>query len=100
MASLAGPELIDPALYAQHGYPHETFARLRSEAPVYWYEEYELPFWALTRRAEMVEVARQPERFASGPRFQILVGCCDDSHIRAKGFPPADAFKLAILQDP
>jgi cytochrome P450 len=74
MAGLAGPELIDPACYAEHGYPYETFARLRSEAPVYWYEEYELPFWALTRRAEMVEVARQPERFASGPRFQILVG--------------------------
>jgi cytochrome P450 len=74
MAGLAGPELIDPAHYAQHGYPHETFARLRSEAPVYWYEDYELPFWALTRRAEMVEGARQPERFVSGPRFQILVG--------------------------
>jgi cytochrome P450 len=71
----AGPELFDPAHYARNGYPHETFARLRREAPVHWYEGYEpLPFWALSRRAEIVEVARRPDRFASGPRFHIVAG--------------------------
>ena len=71
---LAGPELIDPESYANHGYPHESFARLRRADPVHWFAGYDPPFWALTRRAEMVEVARQPKRFANGPRFQILVG--------------------------
>jgi cytochrome P450 len=74
MTQQAGQELIDPEHYARAGYPHETFARLRRTAPVQRVEAYSPPFWALTRRAEIVEVARQPERFASGPRFQILVG--------------------------
>jgi cholest-4-en-3-one 26-monooxygenase len=74
MTKLAGKELLDPTYYAREGYPHETFARLRGAAPVHRIEAYEPPFWALTRRADIVEVARQPERFASGPRFQILVG--------------------------
>jgi len=72
--SLAGAELIDPALYARDGYPHETWSRLRREAPVYRYEAHDYPFWVLSRRAEIVEVSRQPDRFSSRPRFQIMVG--------------------------
>lgn len=72
---LAGPELFDPVAYGRRGYPHETFRRLRHADPVHWYEGYApLPFWALTRRAEIVEVARQPERFSSVPRFHIVAG--------------------------
>ena len=53
-----GPEIIDPAYYARDGYPFETFKRLRDEAPVYWYAEHELPFWAITRHADIVEACR------------------------------------------
>ena len=69
-----GPELIDPAYYARDGYPYETFKRLRDEAPVYWYGEHELPFWAITRHADIVEISRQPELFSNLPHFQIVVG--------------------------
>ena len=69
-----GPELIDPACYARDGYPYETFKRLRDEAPVYWYGEHELPFWAITRHADIIEISRQPELFSNLPHFQIVVG--------------------------
>jgi cholest-4-en-3-one 26-monooxygenase len=72
--ALAGPELIDPALYARNGYPHETWGRLRQQAPVYHYEGPDFPFWVLTRHAEIVEVSRQPHLFSNQPRFQIVVG--------------------------
>ncbi|MBW2361755.1 MAG: cytochrome P450 [Deltaproteobacteria bacterium] len=73
-APLAGPELIDPALYARDGYPHETWTRLRREAPVYHFEGPDYPFWALSRQKEIVEVSRQPYLFSNRPRFQIMVG--------------------------
>ena len=71
---LAGPELIDPDLYAKNGYPHETWSRLRREAPVYYYEGPEYPFWAVTRHSEIVEVSRQPNLYSNYPRFQIVLG--------------------------
>lgn len=72
---LAGPELFDPVAYGCSGYPFETFARLRREDPVHWYEGLpELAFWALTRRAEIVAVARDPARFSSQKRFHIVAG--------------------------
>lgn len=70
--ALQSLELIDPGEYARNGYPHEAFRRLRREAPVFRFERGEPPFWALVRHAEIVEVSRQPERFASGPRFQYV----------------------------
>ena len=71
---LAGPELMEPALYARDGYPHETWTRLRRESPVHRYEAHDFPFWALSRHAEIVEVSRQPQLFSNQPRFQIVVG--------------------------
>ncbi|MBJ19216.1 MAG: cytochrome P450 [bacterium] len=73
-ADLAGAELIDPGLYAESGYPHETWSRLRREAPVYYFEGPDYPFWALTRHEDIVEVSRRPRLFSNRPRFQIVVG--------------------------
>jgi linalool 8-monooxygenase len=59
------PDLKDPNLYLQ-GVPHEIFATLRRERPVYWNPEADgTGFWALTRYADIVEVSRQPELFSS-----------------------------------
>jgi cholest-4-en-3-one 26-monooxygenase len=71
---LAGPELIDPDLYARDGYPHETWTRLRNTAPAYYFEGPDYPFWALTRHADIVHVSRHPKLFSNRPRFQIAVG--------------------------
>jgi len=70
----AGPELIDPDLYARDGYPHETFKRLRNESPAHYFEGPDYPFWALTRHEDIVEVSRNPLIYSNQPRFQIVVG--------------------------
>jgi cytochrome P450 len=59
-----GLELIDPSSYATRGYPHETWTRLRAEAPIHWCEPAGFePFWAVTRHLDICEVSKQPEVF-------------------------------------
>jgi cytochrome P450 len=66
MAEL-GHELLDPDQYVNHGYPHDSWRRLRAEAPVFHVDrEGELSYWAVTRAAEIVLVSKQPELFKSG----------------------------------
>ena len=78
-----GHELVDPAYYGTHGYPHEAWTALRRDEPVHWYERYApLPFWAITRRREITEISRQPLRFINGPRTEI-VSAADVPQIRS-----------------
>ncbi len=59
-------DLVEPNRFAQNGYPHAAWAALRDEAPVAYLTPpgYEA-FWAITKYADIVEVASQPERFSS-----------------------------------
>jgi cholest-4-en-3-one 26-monooxygenase len=58
-------DILDPDLYAQ-AVPHERFARLRREAPVYWHAE---PggrgFWAITKHADVVQVLKDAATFSN-----------------------------------
>jgi cytochrome P450 len=66
------PSLIHPDDYADHGYPHEVWTRLRREDPVHWYDRTEgPPFWAITKHADIVELSKQPEKFSNGPMLVI-----------------------------
>ena len=58
--------LVDAASYARTGYPHDLWARLRAEAPVARIEPegYE-PFWAITKHADILDIAKQPVLFSS-----------------------------------
>lgn len=48
------------------GVPHEAFALLRREAPVFWHPEPDGPgFWAVTRHADVVAASRDPATFSS-----------------------------------
>src|SRR5262247_1920858 len=59
-------DLVDPARFARRGYPHEVWARLRAEAPVaHFAPPGYRPFWAITKHADIVEIASQPLRFSS-----------------------------------
>lgn len=59
------PDLKDAALYEQ-GIPHQIFARLRQQAPVYWNPETDGPgFWAITKYDDIVEISRNPQLFSS-----------------------------------
>jgi len=69
---LEGVELVDPDAYAD-GVPHETFARLRREAPVYRHEQPGAsPFWAVTRYHDIVAVSRDWATYSSERRGALL----------------------------
>ncbi len=69
----APAEIIDPAYYASHGYPHEQWTELRARAPIAWCEaDFTVPFWAVTRHDDIVEISKQPNVFENAPR--LLVG--------------------------
>lgn len=62
---MKGPDLKDPDLYVDR-VPHDVFAQLRREQPVYWNPETDgAGFWAVTRFADIVAVSRQPDLFSS-----------------------------------
>jgi len=78
--------LVHPDDYAQRGYPHDVWTRLRREDPVHWYDRTEgPPFWAITRHADIVEVSKRPDVFWNGPLLVIphLPNVQDDPR-----FPP------------
>ncbi len=59
-------ELVEPSRFAQKGYPHDLWTRLRAEAPVIYLEPPgHPPFWAVTTHADIVEVATQPQIFSN-----------------------------------
>ncbi|MDG1399438.1 MAG: cytochrome P450 [Candidatus Binatia bacterium] len=66
-------DIIGPDTFAQHGYPHAAWKRLRNEAPVHWFElEGGVGFWAITKREDIVSISKQPNRFLNGPRLAIF----------------------------
>lgn len=83
-------ELVDPACYARHGYPHELWTRLRAEAPVArcappGFE----PFWAITKHADILEITKQPLRFSSAQGITL----------RREG-APVFASEMVVMLDP
>ncbi len=66
-------DVIGPDTYMENGYPHAAWKRLRAESPVHWFD---LPggvgFWAVTRRADVVWISKQPKRFLNAPRLAIF----------------------------
>ncbi|MFC7332367.1 cytochrome P450 [Rhodocista pekingensis] len=64
-----GIDVTTPDLYADEARLHATFAWMRAYDPVRWMEpEGYRPFWAVTRRADVVEIERQHGRFLNAPR--------------------------------
>lgn len=108
-------DLIDPQTYS-HGFPHDTFTRLRNEAPVCWYPfddrvpaSQEPGVWIVSRHAHVEMVNRDAERFISidGPQLTyvpemrglMLVSMDGREHVRQRrlisaGFTPRMIGKL------
>jgi len=83
-------DLVDPGRFARNGYPHELWATLRAEAPVVYLEpEGYVSFWAVTKHADITDVASQPERFSS-------------AHGLILGHPgvPAPPSEMVVMLDP
>jgi cholest-4-en-3-one 26-monooxygenase len=67
-------DLMDPDRYVARGYPHAEWRALRREAPVKWFS-FEGPrpgFWAITKRADIVAISKQPEKFRIAPRTAVF----------------------------
>jgi cytochrome P450 len=66
-------ELVDASRYGQRGYPHDVWTRLRAESPVTYFEPPGFqPFWAITKYADIQQVAAQPLRFSSAQGITLL----------------------------
>ena len=66
--------IIGPEHYSQNGYPHKEWAYLRKHKPVFWCEHPKTdPFWAITKHADIIQIAKQPQLFLNGPRLLIFV---------------------------
>ena len=67
--SLDDVDLTDLDRFA-HGFPHEVFARLRREAPVWWHPPTPRApggegFWVISRHEDLLRVARDAATFSS-----------------------------------
>ena len=91
-------EIISPAHYGAHGYPHDAWALLRKEAPVHWWTRgVQNPFWAITRYEDIVWLSKQPRRFQNEPRLAVLPGTGPDD----EGDPgPQDFARHLLVMDP
>ena len=58
-----GPVVYNPYAYGMHEDPYPTYARLRSEAPVYRSDEFD--FWALSRHADVLASFRNVDAFSN-----------------------------------
>ena len=67
--------LLDPEYYGRFGYPHEEWSRLRRESPVSLVEPEEgIPYWAITKLEDIVQISTRPDVFTNRPRFKASVG--------------------------
>lgn len=79
--------LVHPDHYAEHGYPHDIWTRLRREDPVHWFDKSGgLPFWAITKHADITMIGKRPDLFLSGPRL-VLQHIAEREEL-ANQFPP------------
>jgi cytochrome P450 len=68
-----GLDLIAPEAYAAAGPPHDTWTRLRKESPLHWCEPPGFEnFWAVTKHAEICEISKQPNYYASRPGIVLM----------------------------
>jgi cytochrome P450 len=71
--SIEGIDIIGNDTFAANGYPHAAWALLRRESPVHWWERgVKVPFWAITKHADIIEISKQPRRNLNAPRLAVF----------------------------
>jgi len=64
--------VIHPTDYARSGYPHHIWTLMRAEEPVYWWDRTQgMPFWAITKHADITAIGTRPDIFLNGPRLTM-----------------------------
>ena len=88
--------IIHPDGYAQYGYPHHIWSRLRAEDPVHWWDDTAgLPFWAITKHADIMEISKRPDVFISAPRINSPI--CGGNGVITGNFSVIQTQELALL---
>jgi cholest-4-en-3-one 26-monooxygenase len=79
---LAEITLSDPDAYVER-FPYQWFDELRRSDPVHWQEDPHegVPFWAVTKHADVVHVSRHPEIFSSFERTSLFREPVDDNDL-------------------
>jgi len=68
-----GFDLVSSHAYAEKGVPHDLWTRLRAESPVTYCEpDGFVPYWAITRHADICEISKQPEIFSSADGIAMI----------------------------
>ena len=94
-----GFDLVDASAYAANGAPHALWTRLRAESPVHWCTpEGFLPFWAITKHADIAEISTQPLRFSSTRGIALLRK--SQSDVLRKGNEGFGSMRVIIEMDP
>ena len=99
MSITDGFDLVSSHAYADKGVPHELWTRLRAESPVHRCTPSGfVPFWAITKHADICEISKQPEIFSSAEGI-AMVRKSDEEIIRQQnqGF---GAMRVIIEMDP
>jgi cytochrome P450 len=74
-----------------HGPPHNTFARLRRDDPLHWTEwDAGLPFWSVTRHADILALNGQPELLSSARGIRMEDQSYDE-YLARRTFQETDA---------
>ncbi|MGI9603427.1 MAG: cytochrome P450 [Acidimicrobiales bacterium] len=88
--------LLDGQWYADE--PHEAWAWMRANAPVYWDDHFEV--WGITRYDDILAVSKDPARFSSyraprphGDPLPMMISMDDPDHLQRRklvntGFTP------------
>jgi cholest-4-en-3-one 26-monooxygenase len=84
-------DLVDAERYGRRGYPHDVWTRLRAEAPIARFEVGDIaPFWAITKHADIQQIAKDPVRFSSA----------QGTTLRKANAPPLPPMDILVLVDP
>jgi cholest-4-en-3-one 26-monooxygenase len=72
--SLSNINVVGPDHYAKNGYPHAEWTWLRKNKPVAWLEHPNTePFWAITKHADIIQIAKQAKLFSIAKRLLVFV---------------------------
>jgi cholest-4-en-3-one 26-monooxygenase len=64
--------MVHPHHYAERGYPHDLWTRLRREDPVHWTEQEDgISYWAITKHEDITAIGKQPDLFQNAKRLTI-----------------------------
>jgi cholest-4-en-3-one 26-monooxygenase len=66
-------DVVSNETFADHGYPHAAWTRLRRESPLHYFTRgVKVPFWAVTKHEDVVWISRQPRRLLNAPRLAVF----------------------------